>query len=117
MNVIITALALPILFLVRNKPPTVPSKSAAQRSSAAKVKLLPALKKLFKNTNFMFLLISFSFLYGVYMTLGAVVALITHEFGYKATDNSIFGVVFLGSGLLGSFTHAIILDKFKRFKM
>lgn len=69
------------------------------------------------NLSFVFLSISFAALYGVYVTMGAVVSLLTGAFGYNASDNAIFGAIFIVSGVLGSFMHAMILDKFKKLKL
>jgi len=63
------------------------------------------------------LTIVFSFLYGLYAALGATVGLLTDKFGYSPEDNSIFGGVFIGSGVLASFGHAVFLDKYQRHKV
>ena len=56
-------------------------------------------------------------LYGVYTSLGAVVAAITKPFGYEDADNAIFGAVFILSGVSGSFALGIVLDKTQKFKL
>ena len=38
------------------------------------------------------------------------------EFGFKSSANSIFGTVYIFGGLVGSFAHAILLDKFHAYK-
>jgi hypothetical protein len=56
-------------------------------------------------------------LYGVYTSLGAVVAAITGPYGYKGGDNAIFGGVFIFFGVAGSFVLGIVLDKTQKFKL
>lgn len=56
-------------------------------------------------------------LYGVYTSLGAVVAAITAPFGFEPIDNALFGGVFIFFGVLGSFVLGILLDKTQRFKL
>ena len=74
-NIIITVLAVPILFFVKNAPKSPPSKDASK--APVQSNCWKDTKKLFTNWNFLILSLSFSFLYGVYMTLGAVVGLIS----------------------------------------
>ena len=75
------------------------------------------MKLLVSSLNFWLLNIVFSFIYAVYNTLGAAVGVITEKFGYSSTDNSVFGVVFIISGITGSFVHAILLDKYSKYKL
>ncbi len=69
------------------------------------------LKILLKNKSYLLLCVSFTMLYGVYTSLGAVVAAITAPFGYKGVDNAVFGGVFIFFGVAGSFVLGIVLDK------
>ena len=110
-------LALPILFFVKSKPPTPPSASAAKLSNVRTEPFLRSVIKLFTNINYIILLIAFAFLYNVYTSLGAIVGPLVESFGYDQTATSIFGVVYIGSGLFGSFAHAIILDRYKKYKL
>lgn len=43
--------------------------------------------------------------------------MISDKYGYTSNDNSLFGAIVIISGLTGSFIHAILLDKFKKFKL
>ena len=71
------------------------------------------LKKLVKNPNFYLLSIGFCIGFGGYSTLGGVVSPLASEFDFTMNQVSVFGVAFVVLGLVGSFLHAIVLDKFK----
>lgn len=117
-NIVITILATPIIFIaMREKPPTPPSKEVTQRANDDSIPFFRSVCQLFTNCNYLVFTLCFSALYGVYMTLGAIVSLITAEFDYDASDNSIFGLCFLGSGLISSFVNAMLLDKYRRFRL
>lgn len=74
------------------------------------------IKDLLKNRSYLCLTASFTFLYGVYTSLGAVVSSITAPYDYKSSDNSLFGAIFIASGVVGSFVFGVILDKTARYK-
>ena len=100
---------IPALVFAKEKPPTPPSAAASR--PAEDVKFGENLKLLVKNKSYLLLCVSFTMLYGVYTSLGAVVAAITGPFGYKGPDNAIFGGVFIFFGVAGSFVLGIVLDK------
>jgi len=56
-------------------------------------------------------------LYGIYCSLGAVVAAITAPFGFSGTDNAMFGAVFIFFGVFGSFIIGSYLDKTAKYKL
>jgi FLVCR family feline leukemia virus subgroup C receptor-related protein len=128
---IITALSLPILFIVRKEPPTPPSRSAHAMRGHSKDKGLidtrssiishkdfkTDMRTLLTSWNFWKLNLTFSFIYGVFNTLGAVTGVVNDKFGYSTTANSIFGATFVVSGIMGSFVHAFLLDKYNRYKL
>ena len=116
-SIIITVLGLPIIFLIRNQPKTPPSKSAEKVLKAKRVGQWVAFKRLILNKDYVFLTLSFSFIYSIYTTLGSWVGQISNEFGFQSSANSIFGTVYIFGGLVGSFGHAILLDKFKKYKL
>jgi hypothetical protein len=66
--------------------------------------------------NFLLLTGSYALFFSIQQTLGATVGPLTQGFGYDADDVSLFGGTFIVCGLIGSIGHAIVLDKFKRFK-
>ena len=107
---IITVLSFCPLFFYREKPPTYPSKSAMS-SESEQFDFKKDLKALLANKNYIFMVISFNMLYGIYTCLGAIINNLVHPFGYTGSDSSIFGAVFIFSGLVGSFVASSILDK------
>jgi len=70
----------PTLIFAREKPATPPSAAASRPQEDMKFK--ENLKLLKSNKSYLLLCISFTMLYGVYTSLGAVVAAITGPFGY-----------------------------------
>ena len=75
------------------------------------------IKVLISNKAYMLLMLTFTCLYGIYTSLGAVVSSVTEPYGYVATDNAVFGAVFILFGVIGSFIFSILLDKYQRFKL
>lgn len=116
-NIIITVLGLPIIFLIKNEPPTPPSSSAAKSGSRKKVSQCASILRLFKDIDYVMMVLSFSFIYSIYTTLGAAVGPLSKNFGYTSSANSIFGSVFIFGGLAGSFVHAIFLDRYSTYKL
>jgi len=82
-----------------------------------KIDVKKGTKELLSNKSYLFCVISFNFLYGIYTSLGAVVAELTHPYGYEPSDNSIFGATFILSGVIGSFVYGVLLDKYNRYKL
>jgi FLVCR family feline leukemia virus subgroup C receptor-related protein len=70
-----------------------------------------------KNKSYIFLSFNFTFLYGIYTSLGATVNFITEPYGYTNTDNSIFAAVLIICGVLGSFVFGMVLAKTAKYKM
>ena len=116
-NIIITLLGTPIIFLIKNAPPTPPSKSAQKALKTMKTGQLQSISKLLKDIDFIMLTLSFSFIYSIYTTLGACIGQLSDQFGYKSYANSIFGTVYIVGGLFGSFAHAVLLDKYSKYKL
>ena len=104
--------------MIRNQPPTPPSASAEKvLNSKKKTSQCTSICKLFKDRDYWFLCLSFAFIYSIYTTMGACVGPLAEQFGYKSTATSIFGVVYIFGGLFGSFCHAFVLDKYKKYKV
>ena len=74
-------------------------------------------KSITRNRSYILLTISFTCLYGIYNALGSIIAQVTKPYGFNSTDNSIFGVVFILFGVIGSFLMGYLLDKYQRFKL
>ena len=115
-SIIITVLGLPIMFWVRNQPPSPPSHSAEKMLRMRIESQFVSIWKLLKNRDFLMILGAFSFIFSIYVTLGATVGQLTDNFGFESSDNSVFGTVYIITGLVGSFAHAIPLDIFQFYK-
>ena len=70
-----------------------------------------------RNKSYLFLSGTFTFLYGIYTSLGAVVSSVTQPFGFSGIDNSIFGASFIFFGVVGSFVFGFLLDKYAKYKL
>jgi FLVCR family feline leukemia virus subgroup C receptor-related protein len=115
-SILISALAIPIFFLVKNQPKTPPSKSAKDVLRMKKRKILESIKKLVLMPNYWVIVVAYSLIFSCYIVLGASVGAISDEFGYDTSSNSIFGAIFIICGIIGSIVNAIILDKYKKYK-
>jgi len=71
----VTLLCTPILIFARERPPTPPSQSANKDDE--KLDFNKELKALLRNKSYLFLSGTFTFLYGIYTSLGAVVSSVT----------------------------------------
>ena len=100
---------------MRNRPANLPS-ILSYKDTKADTNLLKNIKQLLTNKNFLILFFSYSILYANYSCLGAIVGPLTDAFKYNASNASFFGVAFIILGITGSFVHAIMLDKYKKFK-
>merc|ERR1739848_422352 len=54
-------------------------------------------------------------LYGVYTCLGAIINNLVSSYRFTSVDSSIFGAVFIISGLIGSFVISGFLDKYSAY--
>ena len=70
--IIVTALCIPILLIFRERPKHFPSQ-AAKNQSKTKFDFKKDLGQLARNSNYFFITICFSCLYGVYCCFGAIV--------------------------------------------
>lgn len=104
-----------LIILAREKPPTPPSLSANR--------VVPPLQfnnemiSLFKNRNYMLLTLNACCLYANTSTLSAIVSALTKPYGFKGTDNALFAVVFIVTGLVGTVFAGIMLDKYRKYKI
>ena len=74
--------------------------------------MLESIKNLFKNSNYVFLFISFNFLYGLYCAISAVISSFTDPYGYEVQDISVMCLVFSLAGIFNSFFIGPLLDKY-----
>lgn len=68
-----------------------------------------------RNGNYIFLLLTFSLMYGVYSSFGAILSNLFDPYDYSGSDISMIGAVFIIFGLIGSFIFGIILDKYAKY--
>jgi len=108
--VITTMMNLCLIIFYREKPEFYPSK-AAKQATAVEFSMKNDATQLVKNKNYIFLLVTYSLLYGVYTCLGAVINNLVTPYGFDSSASSIFGAVFIVSGLIGSFIFSSFLDK------
>jgi nitrate/nitrite transporter NarK len=80
------------------------------------MKMFDSVKTLFKNKNYVFLFLSFNFLYGLYCAISAVISSFTTPYGYQPQDISVISLVFLIAGILNSFVMGLLLDKYQCYK-
>ena len=113
-NVIVSLPTIPALIFAKEKPELPPSAAASRKEEP--MNFWHNLRLLLGNSSYLLLCISFTMLYGIYTSLGAVVASITAPFGYSGVDNAVFGGVFIFFGVVGSFVLGIYLDKSAKFK-
>lgn len=114
MAIIGSSFSIWIIFFYKEKPDSPPSHSALQ-STKEEFNFKNDLKLILNNKNFLLMVIAFNMLYSVYTCLGAIVNNLVHPFGYTSADSSIFGVVFISSGLISSFITSGLLDKHKQY--
>ncbi len=62
-------------------------------------------------------MLGFATLYGTVTAIGAVISSLTKAYDYTAKDNSLFGGIFIVSGILGSIVIGIFLDKYHKYKL
>lgn len=116
-SIVISSLAVPIFFLVKNKPSTPPSRSAKDVLGMKKKRILESIYKLIKMPNYWVIVFAYSLIFSCYIVLGASVGAISDEYHYSTSSNSIFGAIFVICGIIGSIVNAIVLDKFKKYKL
>jgi len=108
-NVIITLFCIPSLFLIKDKPPSPPSCVAEVEDD---MRFSEGLRDLFTNVNYIHVTLNFSLVYSIYGAIPSILSQMTEPYGYSDIDNSIFGSVFLISGVISSFAIGVMLDKY-----
>ncbi|MHA1490442.1 MAG: MFS transporter [Promethearchaeota archaeon] len=101
-----------VLFLIfaKNKPPTPPSSEI----SSEKVQMIEGMKDLFKNKEFMILLIVFFIGLGVFNMITTYIQLIVAPRGFGATDAGVLGGLMLIGGIIGCVVISALSDKYKK---
>lgn len=114
-SIVVCLFCIPIIIFVKNRPEHMPS-ILSYKDTKVDANLMKNIKELLTNKNFLILFLSYSILYANYSCLGAVVGPLTDAFNFNPSNASFFGVAFIVLGITGSFVHAIMLDKYKKFK-
>ena len=101
--------------VAKDKPPTPPSISACKKE--VRLDFKKELKGLSQNKNYLFLSVCYTMIYATVNSTGAIISSLTEPYGYTGKDNSIFGGVFIISGILGSIVCGIVIDRYQRYRM
>jgi MFS family permease len=114
-NVMITLMAVGSIFLIKKKPLSPPS---ADVGDGQVYPMKKGFMELMKNKNYVFLFMTFNFVYGVYSALPSMLTQLTKPFGTHGGHSlgSNFAVTFLVSGIVASFLIGFVLDKFQNYK-
>ena len=102
-----------MMLLYRKKPKTYVSK-ASEESDLIKEKnfnFKSEITQLFRNKNYILLVMIFTLQYSVYTCLSAVMNSITRPYGYTPLGASLMGVSFVVLGVTGGLVFSIIIDK------
>ena len=78
--------------------------------------MIESIKSLFTNKNYMFMLISCVFLYGLNSAIAGVITSFTAPYFYETSDISIASLIFMVSGIFNSFFIGTLLDKYQCFR-
>uniref|UniRef100_A0A7S3K8U5 Major facilitator superfamily (MFS) profile domain-containing protein n=1 Tax=Euplotes crassus TaxID=5936 RepID=A0A7S3K8U5_EUPCR len=115
-NIIIIILSLPIFFFVKNRPLIAPSVSELKDRYTKKGNDTVEIKQLVTTKNYMLYVFTFAAIHITFICFGAVMGQLVSVFGFRATDNQYFGISYILFGMVGSFAHASMLDKHKKFR-
>ena len=96
--IICTAIFVLVLIFFKKEPKYPPSISASQKRD----EFGPALRKVFRNRDFLFLLLAFSMGQGALNALATLIDLISKPYGFSTFENSVFGGLLILCGLLGA---------------
>lgn len=86
------------------------NRAIATAERPVKLEFKKDIKELLKNKNYVILVCAYTFLYGIYTSLGAVVSYITEPY-FDPKYNSIFAPIFIIFGIVSSFVIGVILGK------
>ena len=74
---IVVVLSVPSLIFLREEPPSPPTVLLKDKDSVIQMTMGQAIKSLFTNRNYIYMFISFNFLYGLYCAISGVMAAFT----------------------------------------
>lgn len=107
-----SSLLAPSFLLMREKPPTAPSRGAEKQKFSYK----ESLKSLANNRNYLTFLAGAAFLWGTYSVLATVMNPLIAPFGYTSTESGIYGGLVLLMGMIGSPIWGIYVGKTKKYR-
>lgn len=111
--ILCTIVCIFVIIFFKTKPKVPPSNSAGMDRE----EFMPALKMLFRNKNFLLLLVYFSMGQGALNSFATLIEQITKPYGYTSGDNSLFGALVILSGLVGSGIAGGIVAVTQKFKL
>jgi predicted MFS family arabinose efflux permease len=101
-----------VLIFMREKPPTAPSSTQSSQSPDLKSEI----KAVFKNKNFIILMVSFGIILGMMNTYGTIIGILTSALSYGPEAASVFGAVFIIGGIIGSAVFGILVEIKKNYR-
>lgn len=108
----ITVIAVPFIFIIKERP----TKPASALSIGKRpFNFSTDVKFLIKNPSYILLTCSFSFIFGIYLTVGNLVGPLYAFSGYSASKISMVGVIFVLFGVIASMITGVLLDKYKKY--
>lgn len=113
-TLLMTVLSLPALIFMQEEPPSPPSVVANDTNNHMSMK--EGIKALLTNKNYMMLLLTFNFIYGVHSAVGGTISLLGNHYGYSVAINSIMCFVYLTGGIFNSFFLGTVLDKYQCYR-
>lgn len=114
-NIVITLIAAPFFFLIKDEPEFPPSLVALKEP--AEKKLLPTLKKISKNLNFMLILVIFALMEGTFFCFGVCVDEILAPYGFSPSEVAIVGGVTIVCGVVSSTIAGVMIQKYHKYKL
>jgi len=113
-NVILTFLFVFLMLFLREKPSQPPSAVALE--PVPKRDICDAISKLRGNSNYVVILMIFSVIYGIYVSLGNLVSLLFTPFGLDSTQIATMSILMLATGIFTTIIFGAWLDKTHKFK-
>lgn len=112
-NVGTTIFLVALMIVMRDRPKEPPS--AVSLSQPENHAFVEYLKRALKNKNFVYLLVIYAMVYGVFNVFGVVINPFLEGCGFSATETSIVGGLCVISGVLSSLIVGCFLDKHPRY--
>ncbi len=104
---------LPNILLLKNKPPTPPSRSGNVKRENVK----ESLTKLFTNKDYLILLFIAGVFFGALESIGVVLSNMISPFGMDASNVSYIGGVMVFTGIICIMVASYLISKFRKYKV